>query len=92
MYIFQNINSKGKPLDLFDLIKNRLFLYCEENTINREQNNLVVAFNTVFEYRERNKNTNFFISLIRYFLGKEINVENKTIVLESFEQIFEKYF
>jgi uncharacterized protein with ParB-like and HNH nuclease domain len=45
MEIFENLNTKGKNLDLFDITKNFIFNLCEEQTLNKYERDVVVEFN-----------------------------------------------
>lgn len=48
MEIYQNINSKGTVLELNELIKNYIFISCDENVINEKEFNIAQIYNRVF--------------------------------------------
>jgi hypothetical protein len=48
MEIFENLNTKGKTLELFDITKNYIFNLCTEQTLNEYEKEVVVEFNSKF--------------------------------------------
>ena len=77
MEIFENLNSKGKELSLYDLIKNFLFNLCSNEIFSKDDMTLDISsrFRSNIEDRlEESKvddKTLFFDSLVNYSLGKE---------------------
>lgn len=83
--VFENINSKGKPLSVLDLVKNRM-LYLSSFFSEEEKNILVLFDDTLHSYfnRRDNKNPkgeiNRFFRLINIIRDREISdLDTKTV-------------
>lgn len=92
--IFENLNSKGKSLESFDLIKNYLFNLCSNEILEKKERDIVVCFNTHIkaEFGSNTKDTKeFFEHFIMYLSGKEIKGKNKDIsTFKSFEKVIDQ--
>lgn len=91
--IFENLNSKGKSLESFDLIKNYLFNLCCNDVLEKKEKDIVVYFNT-YIHSEFNSNTKetkeFFEHFIMYYSGSEIKGKNKDIsTFKKFEKVID---
>ncbi len=89
--IFQNINSKGKELEVNELIKNCLINLCDEKTliendsINSE-NKVVISFNRSLESNNIDKKQldNFYSLFCHYITGEEYSMGKDTKSIERF--------
>lgn len=89
--IFQNINSKGKELEVNELIKNCLINLCDEKTliendsINSE-NKVVISFNRSIESNniEKKQLDNFYSLFCHYITGEEYSMGKDTKSIERF--------
>ena len=96
--IFENLNSKGKALDLYDLLKNWILSLCSDEILENDEDELVKQFNMTFsaitcdEESKKEIITSFFISLIKYFTGKETPNNNYSSFLNNLKSMFEKIY
>ena len=87
--IFENLNSKGKALELYDLLKNWILSLCSDEILEDDEAELVKQFNMTFsaitcdEESKKDIITSFFISLIKYFTGKETPNNNYSSFLNN---------
>jgi hypothetical protein len=97
MEIFQNINSKGKSLTSFELIKNYIFSLCSEKVLAEQDFRIQNFFATKTIYKliesDREKIDDFFESLIHYYNGIEVSSKEKEKnMLFEFQTLVEKHF
>ena len=96
--IFENLNSKGKALELYDLLKNWILSLCSDEILENDEDELVIQFNMTFgaitcdEESKKDIITSFFISLIKYFTGKETPNNNYSSFLNNLKLMFEKIY
>ena len=67
MEIFENLNSKGLELKITDLIKNHIFNYCDDTTLNKKdnENKITRLYNGIISYISKSDDDNeleFFYS------------------------------
>jgi uncharacterized protein with ParB-like and HNH nuclease domain len=94
MIIFTSINSKGKPLGIFDLFKSSLLLFCESNLLENNEDKLVNLFNLKFNNVNPTEFEKFIESLYHYYSGKEIEGESSNeknrAMLENLKNIIKQ--
>lgn len=83
MEIFENLNTKGKNLEPYDLTKNYIFTLCSEKTLNESERAVPQLFNEKLIsllddfFDKKNKKiecmNEFFVALIHYATGCEIS-------------------
>lgn len=90
MVIFTSINSKGKILQIFDLFKSSLLLFCNSDLLETNEDKLIDLFNQKFNNVNQIEFEKFIESLYHYYSGKEIkgepNEKNRAI-LENLKYI-----
>lgn len=95
MEIFENLNSKGKALEIEDLIKNYIFNLCSEDLLQDEGDKKITSMYITNIINELNadpkKIQNFFMSLIQYNSGNEIS-KNNQIQLKEFKTVIHELF
>lgn len=76
MEIFESLNSKGKSLEIIDLIKNFIFTLIDDNYLNSNEHNIACQYNAILsEYNIFDKNDkilSFYLTLSELFSGNEI--------------------
>ncbi|MEG1009891.1 MAG: hypothetical protein RSF67_08815 [Clostridia bacterium] len=94
--IFENLNSKGKSLNLSELVKNYIFNLCDEETLNKKQSEVENYFERKITAEARRCNiksgniedllTKFYSSLTNYFKGDELETgKNQNSILKDFK-------
>ncbi len=78
MEVFENLNSKGLELSFIDLIKNHIFNYCDDNTLNDYDKEIPQEYNLAIAKFEKDKDIeSFYSTLSELQLGKELKEDNK---------------
>ncbi|MGL4343279.1 MAG: GmrSD restriction endonuclease domain-containing protein [Metamycoplasmataceae bacterium] len=96
MEIFENLNSKGKELELSDLIKNFIFNLCSEEILEKyEHNEIAQNYNSFVLNELGNKKTtlieDFFKTLIEYNKGSESS-NNRQMQFNNLKETIHKLF
>jgi len=96
MEIFQNLNSKGRPLEEYDLIRNQIFNICSDEVLRTKETEIIRYYNQQFESkldsmekRELKERNDFFRILLNYFIG-ENEISDKSLTQSTLQQ-FKKF-
>ncbi|ATG97801.1 DUF262 domain-containing protein [Mesoplasma lactucae] len=99
MQIFQNLNSKGEPLSLLDLIKNSIFLKIKPSILIDKESDIDLIFRSRIDFNNRfttqnlkgneDKESEFMRSLLVYKSPEPENIGgNPRALLSAFDKIF----
>ena len=90
MEIFESLNSKGKSLEISDLVKNFIFTLIDDHYLNENENNIASKYNLILSENsllDNNKKIlSFYLSLAEIYKGDEIKMESNSrlgIIKES---------
>ncbi len=100
MTIFENLNSKGKALTLYDMIKNHIFNLCEEEAYKSEEDSkeMTINYNKKIDNiitnqgKENDKKETFFLSLSHYASGDESKKDNIILNFDHVKKAIYKLF
>jgi hypothetical protein len=87
MEIFQNLNTKGTPLNEYDVIKNYIFNLCSDKVLESNETRITEFYQKNFENRidkiQKKTLKEFLKALIYYLNGEEIKIKEYANIQEA---------